>query len=93
MNRTPQPTQVSAPSSLSQWSAIARPGWSDTLQENTRPRVSPTYTVRWSLQSKQHQQSPVSAHKWHTSCTRYWLEQYHYKVTVMQLLAVKQMHI
>jgi hypothetical protein len=29
---------------------MARPGWSDTLHENTRPRVSPTYTVRWSLQ-------------------------------------------
>ena len=49
VKRTPHPTQVSAPSSFNQWSATARPGWSDTHQENTRPRVSPTYTVRWSL--------------------------------------------
>lgn len=51
VKRTLHEAQKSAPSSLSQWSA-ARPGISHTLQENTRPLVSPTYTLRWSLKWK-----------------------------------------
>lgn len=50
--RTPQARQLSPPSSRTQWSAMARPGCSVTLQVNTRPRASPTYTVLWSLRTR-----------------------------------------
>lgn len=49
-NRTEQPEQLSPPSSFTQWSAAERPGWSLTDQLNTRPRLSPTRILLWSLQ-------------------------------------------
>lgn len=48
--RTPQPEQLSPPSSFTQWSAAERPGWSLTDQLKTRPRPSPTRILLWSLQ-------------------------------------------
>lgn len=53
-NRTEQPEQLSPPSSFTQWSAAERPGWSLTDQLNTRPRLSPTRILLWSLQETQH---------------------------------------
>ena len=50
-NLTLQATQLSIPSSFIQWSATTLPGWSVTVQLNTRPLASPTYTTRWSLKS------------------------------------------
>lgn len=49
-NRTEQLEQLSPPSSFTQWSAAERPGWSLTDQLNTRPLLSPTRILLWSLQ-------------------------------------------
>lgn len=52
-NRTEQLEQLSLPSSFTQWSAAERPGWSLTDQLKTRPRLSPTRILLWSLQETQ----------------------------------------